>query len=230
LISEERLQFALFFILAGLVFILTVVAQSANNSVFQRFFGSLSPRLIVSILILIGLLLSAFLLSTNQFAIYRRAKQIGPGLAIGLALPFAAVMILIDRFSPFPGDINIAIPNSLAFYPVMAFVVEILFHLLPISLLIFLFLGIVEKTSPDRVIWIIFLIVALIEPIFQIVLGKDQNDSLVLAYLGVHLFLFNYVQLFLFRRFDFISMYSFRISYYVLWHIVWGHFRLRVLF
>jgi hypothetical protein len=230
LISEERLQFTIFFILAVLVFILTVVVHSANNSVFQRFFGSLSPRLIVCGVILIGLLLSAFLLSTSQFAIYRRTHQIGPVLAIGLALPFAAVMILVDRYSPFPSHINIAFPNSLAFYPVMAFVVEILFHLLPIGLLFFLILGIAETTSLDRVVWIIFLIVALIEPVFQVVLGKDQNTSLVVAYMGVHLFLFNYVQLVLFRRYDFISMYSFRISYYVIWHIAWGHFRLRLLF
>ena len=139
-------------------------------------------------------------------------------------------MILVDRLSPFPKHINIAFPISLSFYPVMAFVVEILFHLLPIGLLLFLFLGTVETASLDRVIRIIFLIAALIEPVFQVVLGKGQNNSLVLAYLGVHLFMFNYVQLLLFRRYDFISMYSFRISYYVLWHIVWGHFRLKLLF
>ena len=230
LIAEERLQFTLFFFLAILVFILTVVAHSANNSVFQRFFDSLPPGLIVSLVSLIGLLLSAFLLSTRQFAIYRQANQMGPVLAISLAWPFAAVMILVDRFSPFPSNINIAFPHSLAFYPVMAFVVEILFHLLPIGLLLFLFLGIFETANPARVLWIIFLVVALIEPVFQVALGKDQNHSLVLAYLGVHLFMFNYVQLFLFRRYDFISMYSFRISYYVLWHIVWGHFRLKLLF
>lgn len=230
MISEERLQFALYFILTILVSILTVGAHSANHSVFQRFFGSLSPRLIVGIVILIGLLLFAFLLSTSQFAIYNRAKLNGPVLAIGLALPFAAVMILIDRLGPFPKNINIAFPISLSFYPVMAFVVEILFHLLPIGLLFFLFLRINETANLDRVVWIIFLIVALIEPVFQVVLGKDQNASFVVAFMGLFLFVFNYVQLFLFRRYDFISMYSFRISYYVLWHIVWGHIRLKLLF
>lgn len=230
LISEERLQFTLFFMLAVLIFILTVVAQSANHSVFQRFFGSFSPLLIVTIVILIGLLLFAFLLSTSQFAIIRLAHQMGPVIAVGLAMPFAALMILVDRLSSFPKNINIAFPNSLAFYPVMAFVVEILFHLLPLGLLFFLYLSLLETAIPDRVVWIIMLIIALIEPVFQVVLGKDQNAGLVVAFLGMFLFVFNYVQLFLFRRYDFISMYSFRISYYVFWHIVWGHFRLKLLF
>ncbi len=230
LISEERLQFTLYFILAVLVYILTAGAHSANRSVFQRYFGSLFPQLIVGILILLGVLLFAYLLSTSQFEIFSRAKRNGPMLAIGLALPFAAVMILVDRLSPFPKFINIAFPISLSFYPVMAFVVEILFHLLPICLLIFLFRGIGETANPDRVVWMIFLIVALIEPVFQVVLGKDQNAPTVVAYMGVQLFFFNYVQLFLFRRYDFVSMYAFRISYYVLWHIGWGHFRLQLLF
>ena len=38
------------------------------------------------------------------------------------------------------------------------------------------------------------------------------------------------LQLYVFRRFDFASMYSFRLVYYAWWHILWGTIRLSVLF
>ena len=230
LISQHRLQFFVFLILGATILILTVVARSADNSVFQRFFGGFNPILIVSIVVLLGLLLCAFFLYTSNFEIVRQAIRIGPLSALALAIPFAALMILVDRYSPFPKDINIAFPNSLAFYPVMAFVVEIIFHLLPLALLFFLIRRIGAPANPERVIWILFLIVALIEPIFQVILGREHNAPLIVAFLGLFLLVFNYVQLLLFRRYDFISMYLFRISYYVIWHIVWGHFRIRALF
>jgi hypothetical protein len=33
-----------------------------------------------------------------------------------------------------------------------------------------------------------------------------------------------------FRRYDFVTMYSFRLFYYAYWHIAWGVIRLRVFF
>jgi hypothetical protein len=42
--------------------------------------------------------------------------------------------------------------------------------------------------------------------------------------------LINLCQLLIFRRYDFISMYTFRIAYYMLWHVLWGYARLRLLF
>lgn len=38
------------------------------------------------------------------------------------------------------------------------------------------------------------------------------------------------LQLHVFRRFDFVSMLSLRLVYYVYWHLIWGAIRLRVLF
>jgi hypothetical protein len=39
-----------------------------------------------------------------------------------------------------------------------------------------------------------------------------------------------FLQLYVFRRFDFASMYAFRLVYYAYWHILWGVIRLKVLF
>ena len=37
-------------------------------------------------------------------------------------------------------------------------------------------------------------------------------------------------QLLIFKKYDFNSMYAFRLVYYLFWHIGWGHLRLRLLF
>lgn len=47
------------------------------------------------------------------------------------------------------------------------------------------------------------------------------------VYVGVHVFVFNWFQMYLFRRYDFFGMYSFRIVYHLHWHILWGYARLR---
>jgi hypothetical protein len=213
LVVEQKLQYTVFLILSGIVIILTVVTYLSNPSLFQRFFGMFS-----------------FLLNDGQFVVYRQGNLNGLLLAIGLAVPFAAVMILVDRRAPFPADINVSFPYSLTFYPAIGYVVEILFHVLPFCLLYFILGALVGESSSIRLTWLIILIVVLIEPVFQVSLTAGQNSNGVIAYLGLHLFLINLVQLLLFRRYDFITMYSFRLSYYALWHILWGHLRLSLLF
>jgi hypothetical protein len=50
------------------------------------------------------------------------------------------------------------------------------------------------------------------------------------AYVFLNVWVINMVQLALFKRYDFVSMYAFRLMYYLLWHIAWGHARLGLLF
>jgi hypothetical protein len=41
---------------------------------------------------------------------------------------------------------------------------------------------------------------------------------------------FTLVELNMFRRYDFVSMYAFRVVFYLWWHVIWGSVRLRWLF
>jgi hypothetical protein len=47
---------------------------------------------------------------------------------------------------------------------------------------------------------------------------------------GVFVFVFTPVELYVFRRYDFMSMYAFRLVFYMWWHVTWGYLRLRWLF
>ncbi|HOW83793.1 MAG TPA: hypothetical protein PK573_14620 [Spirochaetota bacterium] len=73
---------------------------------------------------------------------------------------------------------------------------------------------------------------ALIEPVFQAygIRATGTYSLWVALYVGAHVLVINIIGLWLFRRHGFILMYLFRMIYYFLWHILWGHLRLSILF
>jgi hypothetical protein len=230
LISKQVFQYSVFLGLSAVVFVLTGITYVSNKISFQRFFGRINPFLAVFIVFLIGMILFTYLLSDGQFAAYQPGNYKGLLLAALLALPFGIVIILVDRASPFPIDTNIPYPDSLSFYPVMGYVAEILFLLLPFCLAYFGLGLLLGKANSTRIIWISILFAALFEPIFQISFMVGRDPIWKVAYVGLHIYLLSLVQLLLFKRYDFITMYTFRLSYYFLWHILWGHLRLSILF
>ena len=149
----------------------------------------------------------------------------------GLAALFGLVAILADfnmRF--YAADINILFPKSLLFYPVMGFYVEILFQVLPLVLILTI-LAPLSKRSSNKIMWIGILIASLSEPIFQILpLISGQFPLWFAAFELVRIFTIILSQMTFFKRYDFVTMYWFRIVYYILWHIIWGYLRLGLLF
>jgi hypothetical protein len=112
------------------------------------------------------------------------------------------------------------------FYPAIAYVVEVLFHALPLALLLVALDWLPEKRklNPTVGVWLCAVPVAALEPIL---VHLRTGAS---AYVAVFVFVFTLVELYLFRRYDFVSMTSFRVVFYLWWHILWGSLRLRWLF
>lgn len=229
-ILKKSFQYIIFLALSSVILILTELTSSANSEIFHPFFGKIHPFIAVLIVFTLGLISVTFLLVDGRFVIYKTGNLRGILTAAGLAIPFAIIMIFIDYMAPYPADINVAFPLSLTFYPEMGYVVEVLFHLLPFSIIYLSLKRLFPGISTDKTIWTAILVTALIEPVFQIFFTSGSISILVTSYLAVHLLLFSLVQLVLFKRYDFITMFSFRLSYYVLWHMVWGYFRLELLF
>lgn len=231
LITQEWLQYQVFLGLSIVVMGLTGIIYFTNNQPFERFIGGLNPLLAGMLIIILGGILLTFLLSQGWFAIYKKENLKGLYRSSGLAAIFGLIMILFDLKIVFPADTNILFPESLLFYPAIGFFVEILFHVLPLSILLISLTSIFKNLSYKYIIWICILIAALLDPIYQIEwMGSLNRYPLwAVAYVGLHVFLINLFQLLIFKRYDFISMYSFRLVYYILWHIVWGYIRLKVL-
>ena len=120
-------------------------------------------------------------------------------------------------------------PQALLFYPSIGFVAEMAFHVLPLAIVLVAQSPLALRVGEERLVWLGILVVAVLEPTFQVLLGGGAltwSD----AYTWIHIFAIAALQLYVFRRYDFASMFSFRMVYYAYWHILWGVIRLKVLF
>lgn len=231
LVSRKRPQYLAYLALSFGVLVLTGLGYFVNNLLFARFLGSLNPLLVVLAVVILGLALSYFLLSRNWVSIFNDLSGKEAFRWSGLALLFGIIAILADLRIVFPADMNVLFPESLLIYPAIAFVVEILFHVLPLSMSLFVLTSVFNKVDRNRIIWIAICIVSMLEPVFQISIGSwKEHPAWAPAWVGVHVFLINLSQLVVFKRHGFVSMFSFRLLYYAVWHIAWGYVRLKILF
>jgi hypothetical protein len=231
LISSELLQFVVYLALALASVICTGILYTHNKHIYQAFFGRINPVVVMVVVSILGFILLTYLLARGWFAIFQIQNLQGVALAAALAALLALFMILFDSRIVLPQDVNRPFPESLLFYPSMGFVVEILFHVLPLTLLLILLTSLFRGLTFEQIIWPCILLVALLEPILQTSFSFSESyPRTAVIFIALHNFLFNFIQLALFKRYDFVTMYSFRLVYYLLWHIVWGVMRLKLLF
>lgn len=230
LIFRDRLQYQVLLGLSIAAMGLTGITYFTDNQPFERFIGAINPLLAGMLIVFLGGILFTFLLSRRWFAIYKKENRKGLYISAGLAAIPGIIMILVDLKIVFPADTNMLFPASLLFYPAIGFFVEILFHVLPLTLLLFTLTTLFRNAQYENIFWISILIVALLEPIYQTIWMGGRYPLWAVAYVGLHVFLINLFQLVIFKRYDFISMYFFRLVYYLFWHIGWGYIRLKVLF
>lgn len=224
--SDNQVQLIIFLSISVIVLILTGILYLRDPAAYSGFFGRINPVLVVTCLIIIGYLLMRRFLSTTSLKVYTKAP--GARIFIIVTLPFVLFggMVWVDTMGVFPRDLNAAFPHSLLFYPSIAYVVEIIFHVLPLALCFFIITAVFKLRDRTMALFICIPLVALIEPIFQIMnFGRDYPVWAII-YVGVNILVINLAQLWLFVKYDFVSMYAFRLMYYLLWHIIWGVIRL----
>ena len=157
---------------------------------------------------------------TEGLAGYRLA------VLIGLALPIP--VIVVDWMGGFERGINAPAPDSLLFYPSIVVVAEFVFHVAPLSAaaILALLFG-----RAERAFKLVGLSAAVaIEPILQIIWGAGRSPAWASVYVGVQLVVFNVIGVYLLLRFGILRALLYRLSYYVVWHILWGYLRLELLF
>lgn len=224
----SRNSLTVFWWLAGILLSFTIVLSISAPESFARFFGSFHPVLVCALVYVIGGTSLWFLNSVVGFSTFDKNKAAkGAASAAIAALLFGGIVVAIDVIVPFPQDLNVPFPASLLFYPVIALVVESLFHLAPLAGLYFLRDRLVNGIEGQKNIPLLIAAVALLEPFFQFSLMTSvAGFSAITLIVCGHILAINLTQLYLFVRFDFVSMFAFRIFYYLVWHIVWGYVRL----
>lgn len=145
---------------------------------------------------------------------------------LGTVLPIP--MLIVDVLGGFPPALNVPAPASLLFYPAVAVVAEFIFHVIPLALMA-LAAALVSEAD-ERARTVAMAIAVLPEPVLQVAWGARYSPTWANGCVGVQLLIFNFVALRLFRRYGFSVVYFYRLSYYAIWHIVWGYLRLGILF
>ena len=225
-----RWQYALYAAIALTSLLFFVILLPGSRDDFRRFLGETNPILVLLVAAGGGAIALWWLRYGYGLELFNRATiWRGLSLAFGLASLIAVEVVIADFFVRYPEDTNVPLPQALLFYPAIGFVAEIIFHLIPLAVLLLLFRPAAHLLGPDRVVWLSILLVAALEPTFQILFDRSPFNWTDL-YTWLHVFLIALAQLYLLRRFDFITMYSFRLIYYSYWHILWGALRLKLLF
>jgi len=230
--AKQRRQYTALALLSFCASVATGILWFSHGADFRPYFGGVHPLLAIVFVIVAGFVSLGFLQSRGWFEIYARDRVWkGVGIAAMLATFLAVPVILVDLTVGFPRDLNIPAPRSLLFYPAMALVAEIVFHAVPLGLILGALGVLHRRRKSDHLVWLCFLPVALLEPAFQLGRGfPGKQMSRLDAYVGLHVLVINLLQLYIFRRYDFVSMITLRLVYYIHWHIVWGYLRLQWLF
>lgn len=228
---DIRRQYIVYAAIALLSVGLTAALIPSLGYFYRRFLGGTNPLFVVVLAAVAGGFALQLLRKLAGMEILRRGSTLrGIAISAVLAALFSAEIIIFDAFiRSFPEDINAPLPQAIGFYPSIGFVAEIIFFVVPLSLILLLFSLLRRWIKWERLVWLGITLTALLEPTFQVILGSPSITWGDL-YTWLHIYAISFFQLWLLKRYDFVSMYSLRLFYYACWHIIWGALRLELLF
>lgn len=210
---EARQNFLIPAVLSIAVIAMAAVLADSRRDIFKRLFGNYEPLLLISLFVIAGGVLLLALSRQRVFRIYsRKDGATGVISALLLSTLFAIAVIVAYLVWRLPEGINVALPHAWLFYPVMAYTAEMAFHVIPLAILVFAASFSFRRKLPEPLMWISIVAVALLEPAFQLGLAVKPLSTAG-KYTGFHVLAINLCQLYLFKRYDFVSMLSFRLAY-----------------
>ena len=197
-----------------------------------RYFGAVPPAIAAAFACAAGVAALAVLQRRFGFRAVRGAgadQRRGWWAAMALTIPFMALATVADRMLGFPADINVPPPAGFAFYPAIALVAQFVLHIVPLAIVLLALTTIARRLSRQARTWLAFGLVAAVEAVFQVWSGLLDGEVTALElFVLLHVYAFGIVEFTLFRRFDFVTMYLFRLIYYGYWHLLWGYLRLQI--
>jgi hypothetical protein len=229
--AAQRTQLFVVLTLSVAALLMAAALHAADPILFQRFIGGIHPLIAFGLAGLLAIGCLRWLLVGGWFVIHSRSTVADMFRPAAIAVLMALVTILVDLRVPFAADINVLPPESLLFYPAIAFLVEIVFHVLPLTVLLMILSSTLTGIPRSSLAWIAIVVVSLLEPIYQglAMAGSTRFPLWAVAVVVANLTLFNLLQLSVFKRNDFVSMCAIRLVYYAIWHVGWGSIRLALL-
>jgi hypothetical protein len=146
-------------------------------------------------------------------------------IPVVIGLVYGAITVIIDLRNPSP--VHLQLPLSIPFYAYGALLLEIMLRLFTIPLLVWLFSNVTLRGKwQTQIFWIAAIMAALYEPLPHL---REQLSGvsgfavlIIIKWVIEPLFLANVVSGWLFRRFGFLAALVMRLSFYLVWHIIYG--------
>jgi len=228
--SLRKLPALAYALLAGVAVVIVAAISVPARIAFARFLGHVPPVPAFLGAAAMGAAGFAAVLSPAGFVVIPERPARGTTLALEAAALFGAIIISADLLLVYPRDINVSLPLGLIFYPVMAFLAETLFRVVPLS--IFLLPLRFMQTARGRERWMLgsLAATAFVEPGYQTAIVAGSSSAWATVFTFFQVLGMAGVGLRLFRRYGFGTALSFRLFYYFIWHVGWGTARLRLLF
>ena len=147
-------------------------------------------------------------------------------IPILVGLVYGLVTVIKDL--PAPSPVHLKLPLSIPFYTYGAVLLETMLRLFAISLLVWLFSNVILRGRwQTQIFWIAAFIAALYEPLPHI--KAELGSALAIAVPSIlvkwatePLFLANVLSGWLFRKYGFLAPLVMRLSFYLVWHILYG--------
>lgn len=143
-----------------------------------------------------------------------------------IGLVYGVITVIIDLQNPAP--VHLKLPLSILFYTYGALFLEIMLRLFTIPLVVWLGSNLLLRGKWQTIVfWLAVIIAALYEPLPHI---REQLNNvsgvavlIVLSKWAIQpLFLANVVTGWLFRKYGFLAAFVMRLSFYLVWHIIYG--------
>jgi hypothetical protein len=147
-----------------------------------------------------------------------------------IGVVYGVITVLVEligaRSHPFQltSDFNVKFPLSIPFYAYGAIFLEILLRLFAIPFLVWLLSNVVLRHRwQTQVFWLVAVLAALYEPLPYMTDALNHSGILsALRVLAGPLFIANLVAAYIFRKYGFIAPLVMRLSFYLIWHIIYG--------
>jgi hypothetical protein len=142
-----------------------------------------------------------------------------------LGLGAAGILILLNLIQPL-GVINVPFPISILFYAQGGIETEMVLHLIPIPLLLWLISSLILRNRwQEQVFWGVAIMLSLCEPLGMLSVISQTGlleQSIIPMFMIIVSYSMNVIGAYLFRKFGFLAPLTMRLSLYLAWHVVFG--------
>jgi hypothetical protein len=135
--DHERKQYLVLGLVSIAAISCTAIVSLFPGTPFQPYLGTINPLVAIVGVVLVGVAALVLLETRRWFVIVAMGwSSRGLPAAVTIAIAFGIIVVSADVMIRFPRTLNVPAPQALFFYPAIGYVVEVVFHAVPLALVL----------------------------------------------------------------------------------------------